>query len=108
MKIFLKFGLKINACGPLLGSVNTIGDESINRWPARLEVELKNGEIIYQPIIAALGSQDRPMDWDNLEIKFIAICEPIFGTREANILFNALRNFERAGALQKVVSIISQ
>lgn len=46
------------------------------------------------------------MDWDDLEIKFIAICEPIFGTREANILFNALRNFERAGALQKVVSII--
>jgi len=48
------------------------------------------------------------MDWDNLEIKFIAICEPIFGTREANNLLNALRNFEKTGALQEVVSIISQ
>ena len=92
----------------LLGSVDMIGDESINRWSARIEVELQNGEVIYQPIIAALGSHDRPMNWSDLELKFIAICEPIFGSREANNLLNALRNFEKTGALQEVVSIMAQ
>lgn len=86
--------------------VETVADETIARWASKLEVTFENGDVVTEVVAAALGSRGRPMGWPELEAKFLMVAEPVMGKR-APALLGALRDFDRPGALDLVVSIVS-
>ena len=54
----------------------------------------------------ALGNPGNPMDWQDMELKFMALAEPVMGA-EARDLLDTLREVESAGALQRALGLLA-
>ncbi|NKC16734.1 MAG: MmgE/PrpD family protein [Gammaproteobacteria bacterium] len=69
---------------------------------ARMRVTLSGGGQLSSSVEASLGNPENPMDWNDLEDKFMPLVTPHSGTQAAAQLFAALENFDRAGAFADV------
>ena len=87
--------------------VETAPDDTVERWASRIEVTCEDGSVMTEFVPAALGSLGRPMGWPDLEAKFMMVVEPILRER-ARPMLTALRDFDRPGALEAVVSMVSK
>lgn len=90
----------------LAGRVRVITDPGVARWSARLGVEYPDGTTSSADISAALGSLDRPMEWADLEEKFMDTVEPLMPVEAARLL-DALKRFDSVGAPDEVAALIS-
>jgi len=79
----------------------------LERYEARLEVELADGETLHGETAIVLGHPDNPMSWDDLETKFVGVAGPVLGS-DTRPLLAALRDFDRPGALAEVLALVAR
>lgn len=91
----------------LAARVTLRGDAAVARTAVQLGARLKDGAIIKLEVEHAFGSAGNPMQWPQLERKFEALVEPIYGRKTAN-LYDVLANFERAGAMTELTAMLAR
>jgi 2-methylcitrate dehydratase PrpD len=89
----------------LAARVETIPSEAIGRTAARVEVTLADGRTLAEQTQLAFGSVGHPMQWPDLEAKFLSLVEPVLGSR-ARALLDVLRDFDKPGRLTEAFGII--
>lgn len=99
-------GLADAARQALASRVRVTTDPGVARWAARLHVEYPDGTTSGVDVPAALGSLDRPMEWTDLDKKFMDTVEPLMRA-EAPRLLDALKRFDSVGAPDEVAALIS-
>lgn len=104
---FSNQGLSDAARRDLANKVRVITDPGVARWSARLSVEYADGTTSSAHVPAVLGSLDRPMEWADLEKKFMDTVEPLMPD-EAPRLLDALKRFDSIGAPDEVAALISK
>ncbi len=75
-----------------------------------VEVHLKDGRTLRESVPLALGNPGNPgnpMSWAGMQSKFAGLVEPVLG-HETQPLFEALRRFETAGTLAKVMTVVGR
>ena len=88
------------AIGALAAKVESAEREDIDRTQARLEITLADGRTLTDETRLAYGSVGNPMQWPDLEAKFMAMAEPVLGAN-ATVLLATLRSFEKPGSLAR-------
>jgi 2-methylcitrate dehydratase PrpD len=91
----------------LAARVTMEGTTEIPRTAVRLEARLADGRTVKTDVEHAFGSAGNPMDWAQLELKFQSLVEPAYGNQTAG-LYELLANFERPGALNKLVALANK
>jgi len=71
---------------------------------ARLRVHLAAGGTASSSVAVSLGNPDNPMSWGDLRDKFTPLVEPVLADGSA-ARFDALRGFDLAGTLARVVAL---
>lgn len=89
----------------LSNCVEIVPRDEVERWSAKVELLREGAASLVATSEAALGSPARPLGWTDLESKFVACTEPVYGARHA-ALFSALQNFEKPGQLALISSIM--
>lgn len=82
-------------------------DPEIGRYGANMEITLQDGSVLETTVPISRGNPENPLDWDDLEAKFEALVEPVLG-EDSEFLFETLRNFDRPGALAKILKLVSR
>lgn len=103
---FSDLGLSDATRRDLASRVQVETDPDVARWSAKLRVEFSDGTASSVDVPAALGSLGRPMQWSDLEEKFMDTVEPL--TPDARGLLDALKRFDSPGAPDEVAALISQ
>jgi len=78
----------------------------LDKRAAVLEAELADGRTLRAEVPLALGNPGNPMDWRDMELKFMTLAEPVMGA-EARDLLDTLREVESAGALQRALALLA-
>jgi 2-methylcitrate dehydratase PrpD len=89
----------------LASRVSLRGTSAVSRTAAHLEAKLSDGRSVRTVVEHAFGSVGNPMDWPQLEAKFMSLVEPILQDNTAE-LFGVLTNFERQGAFARYSSLM--
>jgi len=70
-----------------LGShVELIADDSLKETAATVSVRLEDGTSIAAKTAFALGTPENPMRWPDMNVKFLSLVEPAFGTAATALL----------------------
>lgn len=85
--------------------IQVIPSEGILRTAARIEITLRDGDVLTEAIPAALGSLERPMSLRETEEKFLTAAEPVLGSNSKGML-NALLRFDESGAIDEVANFL--
>jgi 2-methylcitrate dehydratase PrpD len=102
---FSQHGLDDRHRRELAARVAVRTDPGVARWSAKIQVEDFSGKAWVAEVPAALGSLDRPMQWDDLEAKFSDAVEPILGS-DSRILLDSLKRFDSPGAPEEVAGVL--
>ena len=78
----------------------------LDKRAAALEAELADGRTLRAEVPLALGNPGNPMNWQDMEQKFMALAEPVMGA-EARDLLDTLREVESTGALQRALALLA-
>jgi len=89
----------------LTALIRVLPDEHTERCAARVELDCGSAGIISHEIQAVRGSPLCPLNWSDLENKFLSLTRPILGA-DAETLLKVLRDFERPGQLSELSRII--
>ncbi|MGE3992272.1 MmgE/PrpD family protein [Pseudorhodoplanes sp.] len=71
-------------------------DERLRETAARMNVTLEDGSEQIAEIAFARGNPENPMQWSDLEAKFVGLTENRLGVAQAKALFDELRKMQRA------------
>jgi 2-methylcitrate dehydratase PrpD len=72
---------------------------------SKITVTCADGCRLEADVPLSRGHPGNPMDWDALEAKFMALAEPVLGSR-AGPLCRALREFDRSGAMAEAFALM--
>ncbi len=72
---------------------------------SKVTVTCADGRCLVEDVPLSLGHPGNPMGWDALEAKFLALAEPVLGSR-AMPLLRRLRQFDRPGAMAEIFALI--
>jgi 2-methylcitrate dehydratase PrpD len=81
----------------IVSRVELKADASLRETAARMSVTSQNGNGHDAEVVFALGNPENPMQWPDMQAKFIALTEPRLGSAEP--LFAHLRTIERTSGL---------
>jgi 2-methylcitrate dehydratase PrpD len=84
--------------------VKNVASDEVSRTSARLEIQLSDGSEVVLVAEHAFGSIGNPMQWPDLERKFLAVTTPVIGADAATLL-DSLRHFEKPGSLATLFSL---
>lgn len=88
----------------LAGRIEVIADNDATRTSARLELEWPDGSARAFAVTDAFGSIGNPMQWPDLEAKFLTLAAPVVH-KNALPLLQLLRAFGRAGDLKRLFEL---
>ncbi len=86
-------------------TLNIVPDMS--KTAASIAVSLTDGSRIVAETPLALGNPGNPMQWDDLERKFLGLAEPVLG-RTAEATFRNLRQYGKGGDIGAAFDAINQ
>lgn len=76
-----------------------IDEDANNVYPkerlAKLEILLKNGEILHSTVRNPLGEPDNPLSDEKLEQKALVNCTPVIGEEKTRRIIDQIKNMER-------------
>jgi 2-methylcitrate dehydratase PrpD len=91
----------------LASRVESVPSESVSRTSVRLHVEFEDGQTVRQDIEHAFGSIGNPMQWPELEAKFLAVAQPVIGNNTRELL-QTLHTFGEPGSLARMFELTAQ
>jgi 2-methylcitrate dehydratase PrpD len=75
---------------------------------AKLEIRLADGSAMESFVDAVRGHPRKPMEWSDLEEKFLSLSEPMLGMTTARELFTIAREFgESKGAIARISNLLA-
>ena len=104
---FSEQGLADPRRSALAARVKIQTDPDVARWSARIRVQDNAGGEWSHEVPAALGSLEKPMQWSDLEAKFIDAVEPVIG-HDARRLLESLKRFDAVGATEEVAALMQR
>ncbi|MDO8874688.1 MAG: MmgE/PrpD family protein [Pseudolabrys sp.] len=90
----------------LITRVNLIATPEMEKTAASMTVTLTDGSLLKADTPLALGNPGNPMQWEDMEQKFIGLVEPVLGRRAAPT-YLCLRRFEASGDLDNVFAALA-
>jgi 2-methylcitrate dehydratase PrpD len=89
----------------LRDSIDAVVDNSIAADSVHITVTLTDGSKLEKFIEHAIGSKDRPMNNDDLAVKFTDLVEPILGAARCAELLKACWDVQNAPSLAQVAAL---
>lgn len=90
----------------LADTVELVPTEAMARWAAKVELHADTG-VLTGETQAALGSLDRPLGWAELDAKFMAVAEPVYGNNAAHLL-DLFKTFDTRGRLSDIAQVLER
>lgn len=91
----------------IAGMVELVPEPNRAKTSAWLELITVAGEHRRAEVPLARGNPGRPMDWSDIEAKFLGLVAPVLG-EDANALFAHARRFDRAGDLEEIDRLVAR
>lgn len=85
----------------------TLNIDEMSKTAASIAVTLFDGSRIIAETPLALGNPGNPMQWGDLEQKFLGLAEPVLG-RAAETTFRNLRQYGKGGDISAAFETINQ
>jgi len=77
-----------------------------NEWPAQLDIQLRNGEVVSKRLDQVKWSPRRPATWDELADKFIGMGELVIGEDRAKQAVDWIAHLEGADSLAPLLDLL--
>ncbi len=76
------------------------------RWGCRLQVELQDGQILTQEVLAAKGDPENPLTKEELRDKFLGLAQGAIGQHQANLVADMIGHLEEMDTVLPLTGLL--